>query len=230
MSRLRGYVTAYRPVESTQPAEMAYWYDRTVAKFRGFLDHPRSTLKRYPDSDTSEAALMARAIALHRLPDPARAVRAIDELIARRPGDPYYHELKGQFLLENGDARPAVASYRRAAELAPDEALIQSGLGRALLATDTQANNAAALETLKKAYARDARDGQTLYNLALAYARDGQHGMASLLTAERYALASDFKQATIHAERAQKVLPRGTTGWLRADDIIVAAKRMREGN
>ena len=229
ISRLRGYVAAYRPKDSARAPDIDYWYARAVAKFRGFLDTPKSTLKRYPASDDSEPALLARAIAWHRLPDTGKAAAAIDRLIERRPDDAFYHELKGQILLESGKAAPAVKSYRRAAGLAADEPLIQSGLGRALLATDTAANNEAALAILKKSYARDSRDGMTLYNLALAYARDGQGGMASVITAERYALASDFKQATIHAERAKQVLPQGTSGWLRADDIVIAAKRMNDG-
>lgn len=228
ISRLRGYVAAYRPKDSAQPPDIDYWYGRSVAKFRGFLDTPKSTLKRYPASDDSEAALLARAIAYHRLPNPSKAAAAIDRLIERRPNDAFYHELKGQFLLESGKAAASVTAYRKAAALAPDEALIQSGLGRALLATDTAANNKAALGILQKSYARDSRDGATLYNLALAYARDGQGGMASVITAERYALASDFKQATIHAERAKQVLPQGSSGWLKADDIVIAAKRMND--
>lgn len=229
ISRLRSYVAAYRPRDSAQRPDLAYWYARASAKFRGFLDSPKSTLKRNPASDDSEAALLARAIAWHRLPDAAKATTAIDRLITMRPDDAFYHELKGQFLLESGKAAAAVKSYRKAAGLAPDEPLIQSGLGRALLATDTGANNKAALAILKKAYTTDSRDAMTLYNLALAYARDGQAGMASVITAERYALASDFKQATIHAERAKQVLPQGTSGWLRADDIVIAAKRMTDG-
>lgn len=229
ISRLRGYVAAYRPKDSAQAPDIGYWYGRAVAKFRGFLDTPKTTLKRYPSSDDSDAALLARAIAYHRLPDPAKAIASIDRLIGMRPDDAFYHELKGQFLLESGKAAPAVTAYRKAAGLAPDEPLIQSGLGRALLATDIPANNKTALAILKKSYSQDSRDAMTLRNLALAYARDGQGGMASVITAERYALASDFKQATIHAERAKQALPQGTSGWLRADDIVIAAKRMNDG-
>ena len=229
ISRLRGYVAAYRPKDSAQAPDIDYWYARAAAKFSGFLNTPKSTLKRFAASDDSEPALLARAIAWHRLPDEGKAAATIDRLIQRRPNDAFYHELKGQFLLESGKAAASVASYRKAADLAADEPLIQSGLGRALLATDTAANNKKALAILRKSHARDSRDTMMLYNLALAYARDGQAGMASLITAERYALASDFKQATIHAERAKQVLPQGTSGWLRADDIVVAAKRMNDG-
>ena len=78
---------------------------RMVAKLDAFLASPAQTLRRYPAGDGSEAALLARAVAWHRRPDPAQAVAGVDALIAARPDDPYYHELKGQFLLESGQRR-----------------------------------------------------------------------------------------------------------------------------
>jgi predicted Zn-dependent protease len=228
ISRLRTVVAAYKPGQSIQPPDMDYWYARTVAKFRGFMDASKSTLKRYPKTDTSEAAMLARAVAYHRLPNAAKALAEINALIKKRPKDPYYHELKGQILLESGKAQSAIQSYETASKLAPDQPLILAGLGHAMLATDTKANNKAALNTLKKAYAADPRDGQMLRNLALAYARSGNTGMASVVTAERYALASNFKTARIHAERAIGLLPQGSSGYLRADDIIVLANRQKK--
>ena len=230
IARLKGYVSAYKPrAVQMQDEDIGYWYERAQAKFRGFIQSPKSTLQRYPESDTSEPALLARAVAYHRQGMTAKALASVDTLIGKRPDDAYYHELKGQILLESGKVSAAVQSYRRAVELAPKESLIQSGLGRALLATDTPANNKEALLTLTKSHSQDQRDGNMLRDLALAYARDGQNGMASVITAERYALAGNFKQATIHAKRAQNVLPQGTIGWLRADDILIAAKALEKG-
>ena len=82
-----------------------YWYARMVAKLDGFLDSPAQTLRRYPESDASEAATLGRAVAWHRRPDEARASAAVARLIAERPDDPYYHELKGQFLLRRSRPR-----------------------------------------------------------------------------------------------------------------------------
>ncbi len=228
IARLRGLVAAYKPGQSIQPPDMDYWYGRTVAKFRGFMNSSKSTLKRYPKSNKSEAAMLARSVAYFRLPNTSKALSEINALIKKRPQDPYYHELKGQILLESGKAKPAVASYRTATKLAPKEPLILAGLGRAMLVTDSAANNKAALKILKRAHTADPRDGQMLRNLALAYARGGNTGMAALITAERYALASNFKTAKIHAERAQALLPRGSSGYLRADDILVLAKRQKK--
>ncbi|MCP5074066.1 MAG: M48 family metalloprotease [Rhodobacteraceae bacterium] len=227
LARMRSYAQAYKDKPSTQVAGVNYWYARMIAKFDGFIGNPSRNLRRLKKSDTSEIATLTRAIAYHRLPKPKKAVSYATKLTQMRPKDPYYHELRGQILLENGNAAAAVGSYRRAAKLAPKEPLILAGLGRALLGVNSSSANKEALGVLKKAYARDPLDGRMLRDLGLAYARAGQNGMASVVTAERYALQSNFKQAELHATRAQKLLPRGSVGWLKADDILGAAKKVK---
>lgn len=203
-----------------------YWYARTVAKFNGFLGNPSSTLRRLKKSDTGEIATMIRAIAYHRLPKPKLARKHADRLVSMRPSDPYYHELRGQILLESGDARGAVSAYRRAASLAPKEPLILAGLGQAMLAKGSGASVAEARGILQRAYARDPRDPRMLRALAVAHAKSGQPGPAAVVTAERYALQGNFRQAAVLAERAQRLLPRGTPGWLKADDILAVARKV----
>jgi predicted Zn-dependent protease len=51
--------------------------------------------------------------------------------------DPFYQELQGQILYESRRYDAAITAYARAVELAPREALILAGYGRALLAPDT---------------------------------------------------------------------------------------------
>lgn len=227
LTRMKAYAQKYKEQPNTQAANINYWYARMVAKFNGFTGNPSYNLRRLKKSDNSEIATLARAINYHRLPKPKKALSYASKLTQMRPKDAYYHELRGQILLESGNARSAVASYRRAAQLAPKEALILGGLGRALLAKNSGASNNEALKVLKRAYARDPLDGIMLRNLALAYARGGNNGMASVVTAERYALQSNFKQAEIHAKRAQRILPSGTVGWLKADDILGAVTRVK---
>ena len=79
---------------------------RMVAKLRGFLDPPKKTLRAYPESDVSVAARYARAIALYRIPAIDRALAVLDGLLADFPDDPWFHELEGQILFENGRIVP----------------------------------------------------------------------------------------------------------------------------
>ena len=206
-------------------AEDEYWHARMVAKLTAFLASPAQTLRRYPPGDGSEAALLARTVAWHRRPDPAQAIAGADALIAARPGDPYYLELKGQILLESGRAAPAADAYRQAAALAPKQPLILGGLGRALLNMDDAAATAEARDVLARSADADDANAGVLHDLALAEARLGNDGAAALATAERFALAGRFRDAERNAARAAALLPEGSPGWRRAQDMITIARR-----
>lgn len=201
-----------------------YWTARMVAKFTGFIGNPTSALRRVKSSDNSEAAEMIRAIAYHRQGKIDLALKHMNRLLSLRPTDAFYHELKGQILVENRRAAEGVQSYRRAVELAPKEPLILAGYGRALLSLKTKSGDKQALNVLQKARNLDARDARMLRDLAVSYAKAGQDGMASLVTAERYALLGRFADAHTNATRAEGLLRRGSPGWLRAQDILGATR------
>jgi predicted Zn-dependent protease len=217
-------IRALPPAGPPDPTDV-YWHARMVAKFTGFLQTPGTTLRIYPPSDTSESAALARAVAYHREPNLARALANVDALIAARPNDPYYQELRGQFLLESGRATEAAQSYRRAVALAPDEPLILGGLGRALLNMNDPAVVPEAAEALRRARTQDRADAGVLRDLALAEARLGNEGAAALATAERFALTGQFEDARRHAERAAAMLPTGSPGWRQAQDVITMSRR-----
>src|SRR5712691_9137082 len=106
------------------------------AKLSGFMDRPDTIARRYPPSDTSLPARYARAISAYRFSDVRSAVAQIDALIQTQPNNPYFHELKGQALLESGRGAEAVAPLRRAASLAPNASLIRAMLAQALVSTN----------------------------------------------------------------------------------------------
>ena len=215
------------------PEELYYWHARMRAKLAAFLNSPSRTIRILEESDNpnSEMNVLSRAIAYHLLPSPRDALAEIDRLIALRPNDPYYLELKGQILFESGDAEGAVAPLRKAAQIAPQEPLIRGALGRALLALNDPAANAEALAALEDATRTDPGEIAVLRDLALAYARDGQEGKAALATAQRYALQNAPKDTYRHATRALDLLPVGSPGWLKADDIRAVAERtIRQNN
>jgi predicted Zn-dependent protease len=205
-------------------ATTQYWFDRTTAKLSAFLRAPSWTLRRVQHNDNSEIARLRRAIAYHRTPDADAALQEIAALLQIRPNDPYYVELHGQILFESRRYEEAITRYAQAVELVPMEPLILAGYGRALLAPDTTNQNRQALDALERARSRDPYDPRMLRDLAVAYARADQNGMASLVTAERYAIVGRMEDAQIHALRAEGLLPRGSGGWLRAQDVLSVAQ------
>jgi predicted Zn-dependent protease len=165
--------------------DRAYWHGRMRAKLIGYLDGPERVLNRLEDEAETEEVLYSKAVALYRLPAMREALAATDRLIALRPDDPFYIELKGQILFETGRAEEATPLYRQAVRLAPGEPLLEAGLGRALLSLNRPEADVEALEVLQNARRRDLGDASALRDLATAYSRAGDQGMAALATAER---------------------------------------------
>ncbi len=218
---LKGQVAGLGAKTYNKKNEGTYWFARAKGKLSAFSRAPGWTLRRANDSVSKDIALMRQAVAYHRQSDMSRALKAINSAIALRPKDPFLLDLKGQILLEGRKAKEATKAYASAAKMAGRNPLILGGYGRALLASGQYK---AALKALESARSRDFRDPRILRDLAVAYAKNGQNGMASLVTAERYALNGRLKDAEIHAKRAEGLLPRGSAGWQRAQDVLSAAK------
>ncbi|MBZ8119216.1 M48 family metalloprotease [Roseovarius sp. LXJ103] len=198
-----------------------YWFARAKGKLSAFQRNPKWTLTRAGESGFADVRAMREAIAYHRQSDLRKSLAAMDRALAARPNDPFYHELRGQILMESRQFAPATAAYARAVNAAPRNALILGSYGRALL---TQGDTAKALDVLERARSRDGRDMRVMRDLAAAHAKSGNAGLASVVTAERYALIGRLDDAVIHANRASGLLPRGSGGWQRAQDVLQAAK------
>jgi predicted Zn-dependent protease len=196
------------------------------AKLHAFLDPPSTTLAAYPPSDTSELARYARAIAYYRIPDLQRALPAIDGLIRDFPKNPYYRELRGQMLFENGRVREAIGSYEDAVRLEPSAALLRIELAQTYIEAGDPALNKRAIAYLNDAAREEGRDSDVWHFLAVAYGRDNQMGMAALSLAEQALANGKKKDAIQQAKRAQQLLARNTPGYARAEDIHHEAEHL----
>jgi predicted Zn-dependent protease len=221
---VKGYAAAYKTRAVETPATTRYWFDRMNAKMEAFLRNPRAVLRAREAKGPSEIATLRRAVAYHRQPRPQKALSELSQLLKMRPRDPYYHELRGQVLLESGQPAPAVQSYRNAVSLGGNDPLLLAGLGRALLGQNSKASVGEALKVLSAARGRDPGNPSLLRDLAVAHAKAGQNAMASVATAERYLVIGRFPEAQLHAKRALGALPRGSRGWMRAHDVEIIAK------
>src|SRR5438132_4508202 len=77
-------------------------HDMMRAKISAFMDRQDTVYRRYPLSDNSLPARYAHAIATYRHGDLNTALAQIDGLIQLQPNNAYFHELRGQALLERG--------------------------------------------------------------------------------------------------------------------------------
>ena len=207
-----------------EPERDVLAHARMRAKLLAFIEPLDRTLKEYPESDTSLPARYARAIAYYRKANLARALPLVDGLIAEHPDDPYFHELRGQMLFENGHVAAAVQSYKVAVGLKPGSALFLTMLGQAQLELNDPAQTQAATAHLVEAVKLEKENAASWNFLAIAYGRQGEIGLSSLALAEKFLIHGQNKDARAQAKRAEKALPHGSPGWLRAQDIITVAK------
>src|SRR5207244_9256696 len=134
-------------------------------------DPPSMTLASYPESDKSVIARYARAIAYYRIPSLDKALATIDGLIREFPKDPYYRELKGQMLFENGRIREAIAPYEEGVKLAPSAPLLRIALSQAYIETGDPALNKRAIAYLNDPAREEGRDSQVWGLLASGQGR-----------------------------------------------------------
>jgi predicted Zn-dependent protease len=206
--------------DKADPPDLQLRHDLMRAKLSGFLDRPETIARRYPLSSQSLPARYARAIATYRHAGLRSAVEQIDALIQAQPSNPYFHELKGQALLEGGKAAEAIAPLRRAVQLAPQPALIQVMLAQALTATNSPKAADEAIALLRPALAREPELPEGYTQLAMAYGRKGDLAHADLASAQAAFARGDTKTARELAARAKTRFPVGSPGWVKADDIV----------
>lgn len=202
------------------PPALQARHDLVRAKLIAFTTAPQLVARSYPASDMSLPARYARAIVAMRSRPPAEAVAAIDDLIASQPNSPWFHELKGQALLEGGKPAAAIAPLRKASELAPSSGQLRIMLGRALVAQEDPARLDEAIAILTAATTRDTLD-PTLYRaLARAYGLKNQTAKADLMVAKELLVRGNLAEARKYAARAQGQFKTGSREWLLADDIV----------
>ena len=200
-------------------------HELVQAKLLGFTGGPQAVMQRYPSSDQSMPARYARAIAMFRKGDIQNSLPIMESLTAELPENPYFWELKGQALLENGRAAEAVAPLEKALKLLPKNGLIQTMMAQALIDTGSPENSKRAVKLLRQAQQSEGQSTLTYKYMARAYAQSGDIPRAELATAEAALLQGDRKLAVEKAKSAQNLFKKGTPEWTRANDVLTFASR-----
>ena len=156
----------------------------------------------------------ARAVAYYRQPDLPKALGLVDGLIAEYPQDPYFYELKGQMLFENGRVMESIEPNRAGAALPP-------GLGPApLRARPLAAWKAATTRIWKKSAAllrdvvRVEPDNPGAWRfLGIAEGRLGREGPSAMALAEQAVIIRNRKDAELYLRRAEQFIEPDDPNW-----------------
>jgi predicted Zn-dependent protease len=218
------------PIKDAKLPEKFYiMHERMKAKLLGYLQ-PETALLRYTDNDPRLPARYARAIALYRTGQTERALSLTDGLIREEPNNPFFYELKAQIQFENGRVEESISNYKKANELLPDSSLLRQAYGHALLESKDQTKDGSrldlAIQQLIESNRLEDRTPATWRFLASAWGRKAEltgdpqfEAMATYALAEESAAMGKDHAAGQLAERAMKGLKKGSTYWLRAQDI-----------
>lgn len=215
---VRNHVATSPYSERKLPAATDEEFERMKAKLLGYLQ-PEAALLRYGDKDPRISARYARAIALYRKGDTQNALSIIETLIAAEPKNPYFYELKGQVLFENGNVAAAVAPYKKAVQLLPNAGLIEAAYGHVLLETQDASKLTEAIDHLNHSLESEPHESSTWRFLATAWGRKNDEGTAAYCLAEEAQSRGDNGSARKWAERALKMLPKGSPYAIKALDI-----------
>lgn len=222
---VRNFVAQSKYRDAPLPPEWVVMYKRMKAKLFGFIEPISRTMTTYKENDPSVEARYARAVALYRKPDVPQALAAIDGLIREYPNDPFFHELRGQTLFENGRAAEALPSYEKAVSLLPKSGLLRIDLARAQLEANRPDMDQKAIANLNEALRQENENAMAWRHLAVAEGRTGNIGMAALALAEEAMLRGDYRTALGQALRAERLLPPGSPPSLRVQDLQAQARR-----
>ena len=207
--------------DKAMPAAWSDQHARMKAKLLGFMQ-PGQVAWTYNDLDNGIPSLYARTIAAYRQNQVKQALLLADKLIATDPKNPWFHELKGQMLVDFGRVAEGIAPYEKALALKPDAALVRIELAHAQIesAGNDQGKLKRAIENLQRAQRDEPRSTQVHRLMATAYGRMGNEAAARLHLAEEAMLQGKKDYAKSHAEYAVANLPSGSPDRLRAQDIL----------
>ncbi len=194
-------------------------YARAITKLDAFLEPSEKTLKKYPASDASINAIYARAIAYYKIPNLGKALEEIDYLIGKFPADPYFIELKGQILFENGKISEAIEYYQKSKDLLNSSALFKIQLATAQVASEKENYLTPAVDNLEQALRVEKKNAFAWHQLGIAYGRLGRLDMSNLALAEEAVLLGDKENYKRFIQLAKKYTKSGSPAYLRLKDL-----------
>jgi len=194
---------------------------RLQAKLFGYIKPLYATLVRYPISDQSVNARYARTFGYQQSNRIKEALLEIDRLIVEYPENPFYYETKAQILFEDGRVIEALQPYKKAVKFLPKSTLLRMSYARTLISSEDDQFLGEAIKNLEIALQAEPDDSFGWKQASIAYYRMNNHGMTYYSTAQHFLLSGNIRGAMINAKKALDKLPKGSSHWIKAQDIMI---------
>lgn len=185
------------------------------AKLIGYLDSPDRVASLYPNSDKSNAAIYARAIALMQAGKLEDARVGTQALISRNPDNPYFYELLGDIDYQLGYYDDSVDAYEKSLSLQDNAPQIETALALVLTERNKNGDKERAVELCKRSLLVEPAP-LTYWVLAKTY----EDGRSDWARAEYYHMLGDEKKAIKYAKNAMKKLDKNTPEYIKAKELV----------
>jgi predicted Zn-dependent protease len=208
------------PYSNTEPsADKVAAFGLAVTKLNAFLDPYEKTLKKYPESDNSLNAHYARSIAYYKIPKLDKSLAEINKLIELQPQNPFFHEMKGQILFENGKVMESIPYYTKAVDLMPSSALLRIVLATAQISSENESMRTKAIANLEKALVKEKNNAFAWNQLGIAYGRGNDLGMSNIALAEEAAVTGRKNDVKKFLAIAKQYVKPGSPAELKMKDL-----------
>ena len=158
----------------------------------------------YPVDKNSLESWYAKSIHYYLNGDIDKALIFIDKCVNKRKENPYFHELKGQILYENGKSLLAINSYREAIKYKNDEKHFYLAISKAIYTQKDIRLYDEGISFLKKYIDEEDFPIEAWHYLGLYYGKMGKYGLSSLALTEKFLLLNDIKNAKLQLQKAKK--------------------------
>lgn len=176
------------------------------AKLAAFLADKQKAERLYPQNQKSAANRYANSILAFRSGNITKALQLIDSLLKEQPNNPYFYELKAQFLFESGKVKESIEPYEKALKITSNP-LLEVSLAQAILETNPQkAQLQKSITLLQRALVKTELP-IAWQLLSRAYELNGEKAASYYAAAEFNYAIDNPEMAKKHLERAEKLSP-----------------------
>ncbi|MAZ46166.1 MAG: hypothetical protein CMM98_01115 [Rickettsiales bacterium] len=179
-------------------------YNLIKAKVDGFFLDDKKLKNIYGDSNKIES-LYAYTLRNYRVGRINRALELINQCIKIDSKNPYFFELKGQILFENGMIVKSIPQFRKAIELKPNEKSFRLFLAKSLYHINDKNSHSESIKILWSYIKEDDFPYEAWHYLGLNYGKLKKHDFSSYALAEKYLLVNQIKNAKIHIQRVKRL-------------------------
>ena len=183
---------------------MNFRFKLIKAKLNGFFLKKEQLDILYTQKNELES-MYAYALNNYRIGKIDKAMVLIKKCIQLDSKNPYFYELKGQMLYENGNFNKAIKAFLISSEILPNEKGFKLFLAKSLYHSGEKINQEKSIQLLLTYVKKDEFPIDAWHYLGLNYGKLKKLDYSSYAFAEKYLLTGKFDSAKIHIERAKKI-------------------------